>query len=112
MQNLWLDRELLSSGVLDTSQILRYDNMDNAVADLLSQRSDVVIMDRTQATRYMALHPELQAAFERENPDGNLYIVFPPGSDELRQSVNRAIAELKSTGAIEQLYEEVFQNYP
>ncbi len=111
-QDAWLEAELVSSGDMSEQLVLRFDNMEDAIADLLDGKVDIVIMERTLATRFLFLHPELVEAYQRENPNASLYIVFPPGSTQLKQSVNSAIGELQKNGQIDQLFREIFRYYP
>ncbi len=111
-QNEWLETELIPQGVVDAAQIKRYENLDNAVDGLMSGESDIVIMDKTMAVRYQEQYPELAVIYERANPDNDLYIIYPAGSDQLREEIDQVILGLKSSGAIDRLFEDVFSVDP
>jgi len=111
-QNEWLETELIPQGVVDATQIKRYENLDNAVNGLMKGESDIVIMDKTLAVRYQEQYPELAVIYERANPDNDLYIIYPAGSDQLREEIDQVILGLKSSGAIDRLFEDVFSVDP
>ncbi len=112
MQDEWLETELVPQSILSGGQIKHYDSHALAITDLVNGQSDIVILEKTLAVRYLAQYPDLQIVYTRENPRGGLYIVYPSGSYELRQSIDQAILELKISGEIDRLFEEVFVNYP
>ena len=77
---------------------------------MLSGDVDVVVMDETAGQGYVGVNAEdLKLVGEALTSGEQLGFIFPLGSD-LVESVNNALAEMKSNGTLDELAEKWFSD--
>jgi polar amino acid transport system substrate-binding protein len=97
-------------GYFDEDRIQAYETFPFAVQALLAGDVDVVVMDETAGQGYVGVNAEdLKLVGEALTSGEELGFIFPLGSD-LVESVNNALAEMKSNGTIERLAEKFFSD--
>jgi polar amino acid transport system substrate-binding protein len=94
----------------DEDRIQAYETFPFAVQALLSGDVDVVVMDETAGQGYVGVNAEdLKLVGESLTSGEQLGFIFPLGSD-LVESVNNALAEMKSNGTLDELAEKWFSD--
>jgi len=94
----------------DEDRIQAYETFPFAVQALLSGDVDVVVMDETAGQGYVGVNADdLKLVAEALTNGEELGFIFPLGSD-LVESVNNALAEMKSNGTLERLAEKFFSD--
>jgi polar amino acid transport system substrate-binding protein len=97
-------------GYFDEDRIQAYETFPFAVQALLAGDVEVVVMDETAGQGYVGVNAEdLKLVGEALTSGEELGFIFPLGSD-LVESVNNALAEMKSNGTIERLAEKFFSD--
>jgi polar amino acid transport system substrate-binding protein len=96
--------------IVGEARVSSFDTFDASVLALLSQDVDAVIIDQPVALGFMAVNQgKLKIVGELLTSEA-LGFVFKKDSD-LVAPVNAALAELKSNGTLDKLYEKWFVNY-
>lgn len=106
VHNQWARTVLLNSGAIPTRNLLVYEQVDSAVADLQDGRIDVVLMDLPVAeSAVQAGAGGLAIAGQGLNPQ-RLAIALPKGASSLTAEINRVLGELQSEGRVAELAQQ------
>ncbi len=91
-------------------RIQAYETFPFAVQALLSGDVDLVVMDETAGQGYVGVNAEdLKLVGESLTSGEQLGFIFPLGSD-LVEPVNKALAEMKANGTLEELAQKYFSD--
>lgn len=94
----------------DEDRIQAYETFPFAVQALLSGDVDVVVMDETAGQGYVGVNADdLKLVGEALTSGEQLGFIFPLGSD-LVEPVNKALAEMKANGKLEELAQKFFSD--
>lgn len=102
IQDDWVREQLLKAGRTTEKKIVRYPVVEQAVQDLAKNKVEAVFTDLPLARAYatkLGLTVALVCRVTVENPA----IAVRKGSRELRQRLDKAIADLKKDGTLEAL---------
>ena len=85
-----------------------YATVMNAYDDLAAGRLDAVISDSTVATKYIADAKYEQSWIQTEGEPELFGVCMPKGSTELQKAVNDALAEMKTDGTLDKIFNTYF----
>ncbi len=97
--------ELYAEEHYPNAEILKYDARTDEIAALMAGKVDCVLLPKTQAKMFV----RQQAGFSYStNPlySNPVYFIVNTGKQDLRASLNEALAELKADGTVDALYEK------
>ncbi|MFN3410691.1 MAG: basic amino acid ABC transporter substrate-binding protein [Exilispira sp.] len=101
----YIDENFIQKGLMNDSQLIRFDNNINAVQELLNGNVDCVIIDDSAAKGYEKLKP-VKVIFTIESNE-SYGIAFPKGS-KLIEKVNKIIEELLKSNEWLELIKKYF----
>jgi polar amino acid transport system substrate-binding protein len=96
--------------IVGEARVSSFDTFDASILALMSQDVDAVIIDQPAALGFMAANQGKLMIVGDLLTSEALGFVFKQGSD-LIAPVNAALAELKATGELDNLYQKWFVNY-
>lgn len=85
-----------------------YPTVMSAYDDLAAGRLDAVISDSTVATKYVADEKYVQTWLQTEGEPEQFAVCMPKGSDELKEQINTALAEIKADGTLDRIFNTYF----
>lgn len=100
----WVDAVLVADGVIAPENVIRYNAIDAAVADLADNRVDLVLTDLPSAQVYVDKGSAQLVG--SGNFLQNYVIAMRRGSAELRAELDKALEALRGRGVIARLAEE------
>jgi len=110
VQDEWVTTELIEAGLMEESNLSRYERVDQAAMDLQAGRIEVIVADSVPAQALMGQFGGFKIVFEDMLYTGPINIVLPEGDSELQERVNSIIAELQSEGFIDDLAVKYFSD--
>ena len=93
------------NGGYGEDHVIAYDNGITAVQALLNNQIDAVIIDNAPAQAFVESNPGL-TLLEGEWVVENYAIGFAKGNTELKEAVNKALAELIADGTVQQIVDK------
>ena len=93
------------NGGYGEDHVIAYDNGITAVQALLNNQIDAVIIDNAPAQAFVESNPGL-TLLEGEWVVENYAIGFAKGTTELKEAVNKALAELIADGTVQQIVDK------
>ncbi|OON97295.1 MAG: hypothetical protein ATN31_08385 [Candidatus Epulonipiscioides saccharophilum] len=93
-------------GTLQNAEIIRFDKGALAIADLLNDTVDAVIIDEEPAKNFVAAQDNLQI-LEAPFIEEEYAIAIAKDNTELTDQINSALASIKASGQ----YDEIFNKY-
>jgi ABC-type amino acid transport substrate-binding protein len=96
---------------LDAEEVRPFDLIDQAFQALNAGQVDAVIVDDPVGTAAIEEGEPIEIA-EIIETDEDYGISVQPGSDELLEAINSALAEIKEDGTFEEIYREWFDDPP
>ena len=93
------------NGGYSEDHVIAYDNGITAVQALLNNQIDAVIIDNAPAQAFVESNPGL-TLLEGEWVVENYAIGFAKGNTELKEAVNKALAELIADGTVQQIVDK------
>lgn len=97
----------------NSTDILKFENNNQAIQEMLSGRADAVVADNTVLEEYVKNNPNrtvkiiTDKCFEKEYYG----LLFPNGS-ELRSEIDKAINDIFANGTYTKIYKEWFESEP
>ncbi|MGN1338953.1 MAG: transporter substrate-binding domain-containing protein [Oscillospiraceae bacterium] len=91
-----------------TVDTYEYATVMNAYDDLAAGRLDAVISDSTVATKYIAEERYEQSWIQTEGEPELFGVCMPKGSADLQKAVNDALAEMKTDGTLDKIFNTYF----
>ena len=85
-----------------------YATVMNAYDDLAAGRLDAVVSDSTVATKYIADAKYEQSWIQTEGEPELFGVCMPKGSTELQTAVNKALADIKADGTLDEIFNTYF----
>lgn len=110
VQDDWVTTELIDAGLMDESNLSRYERVDQAALDLQAGRIDVLVADSVPAQSLMSQFGGFKIVFEDMLYTGPINIVLPEGDTAVQEEVNRIISELQEEGFIDSLAVKYFSD--
>jgi polar amino acid transport system substrate-binding protein len=95
--------------LLDENRIQAFEQFPFAVAALINGDVDAVIMDETAGQGYVGTNADLIELIGDPISSDALGFIFPKGSD-LVEPVNQALAEMRTSGTLEELSQKYFSD--
>ena len=90
--------------------LITYEKYSDAVAALQQGRVRAIIMDEMPARRFLNAVEGL-AVMADPLSEENYAIAFKKGNDELRDPVNKALAEIKADGTLAAIFEKYYETF-
>ena len=90
--------------------LITYEKYTDAVAALQQGRVRAIIMDEMPARRFLNAAEGLAIMAEPLSEE-NYAIGFKKGNDELRDPVNKALAEIKADGTLAAIFEKYYETF-
>lgn len=89
--------------------MVSYNSFTGAILDLNQEKIDAIIISSEVKNEYLANNPKLyEIGRVEDNESKGIAIVFPKGSDELREKVNQEIEKMKKSGELDNLVKKYF----
>lgn len=104
----WIQVNLIETGMMPESNLLRYEKAEHAVRDLQQNRNDVVALD-LQPAQTAASELGLTIAWQGLAPQ-RLAIGLGQGEAELQAQINNSLLELQNSGRLDELVREYTGN--
>ena len=81
---------------IEGAKVVSYNSFTGAILDLNQEKIDAIIISSEVKNEYLANNPKLyEIGRVEDNESKGIAIVFPKGSDELREKVNQEIEKMK-----------------
>lgn len=93
---------------LGFAEIIPYDEAPDQILDLQSGRLDVIVQDTPYLLYQLKDKPELRVLPMRVGQAYQAKIVFRPNDDQLREQVNKVLAEIIKDGTWAKIYQKWF----
>ena len=106
----WAQSTLVASGIITQDQLFVYAKPEHAVADLMIDRLDLVVMDFLPAKK-TASETGVNLVGQSLNLQ-HFAIAVPQGATALQQQINSALTELQNNGTMARLYEQYLNLKP
>jgi heat shock protein HslJ len=106
----WFETNLVETGMMPASNLLRYERAEHAVRDLAQGRNDVVALD-LQPAQIAANELNLTIAWQGLYPQ-RLAIAMGHGEGELQTQINNALTTMQNSGRLSALITEYTQIPP
>lgn len=104
--DIYLTDYIKKNGInVETSE---YATVMNAYEDLAAGRLDAVISDSTVAARYIAEEKYVQSWLQSEGEPELFGVCIPKDKTQLRDDINKAMAELKADGTLDKIIDTYF----
>ena len=108
VQDDWLTTTLVEAGLVEDSNISRYERVDQAALDLNAGRIEVLMADYVPAQALVKQYPDFQVVYHAVLSTGPLNIVLPDGDAKLQAEINKVIKALQDEGFIDTLATKYF----
>jgi polar amino acid transport system substrate-binding protein len=102
-QDSWITDNLVKKNLLPEGNYFRYDRVDQAAMDVKSGRVDVLMGDNIPLVSLAKSIGGLKVAYETDVSSGPVMFILPKGETTLKEAINKAIADLKKEGFVDQL---------
>ncbi|TET34268.1 MAG: transporter substrate-binding domain-containing protein [Anaerolineales bacterium] len=106
----WAQSTLVASGIITQDQLFVYAKPEHAVADLMIDRLDLVVMDFLPAKK-TASETGVNLVGQSLNLQ-HFAIAVPQGASALQQQINSALTELQNNGTMARLYKRYLNLKP
>jgi ABC-type amino acid transport substrate-binding protein/heat shock protein HslJ len=106
----WAQSTLVATGIITQDQLFVYAKPEHAVADLMIDRLDLVVMDFLPAKK-AASETGVNLVGQSLNLQ-HFAIAVPQGATALQQQINSALTELQNNGTMARLYERYLNLKP
>ena len=103
VQDDWVTTELIDAGLMEGSDLSRYERVDQAALDLQAGRIDVLVADSVPAQSLMSQFGGFKIVYEDMLYTGPINIVLPEGDTVLQEEINAIIKDLQDEGFIDEL---------
>jgi polar amino acid transport system substrate-binding protein len=108
VQDEWVTTELVDAGLMEESNLSRYERVDQAAMDLQAGRIEVIVADSVPAQALMGQFGGFKIVYEDMLYTGPINIVLPEGDSALQEEINSIITELQNEGFIDALAVKYF----
>lgn len=104
--DIYLTNYIKENGI--TVETSEYATVMNAYEDLAAGRLDAVISDSTVAARYIAEDRYTQSWLQSEGEPELFGVCIPKDNTQLRDDINKAMAEIKADGTLDKIINTYF----
>ncbi len=102
-QEAWLEEVLIQGGKLSANNLVRYEKVDEGVADLREGKIQLLVADYIPAQRLVKENEGLVIVYHGVVSGGSVHIALPKGETELKAAIDAILQQLIGEGYIQNL---------